>query len=716
MSENIFLELALILALATITSILGQKLRQPLIIMFLASGILAGPACFGIIKSYHEIELLANMGIALLLFIVGLKLDLHLIRTTGPVALATGLGQIFFTCFIGFFIALSMDMAFLPAAYVSVALTFSSTIIIVKLLSDKKEIDSLHGQIAIGFLIVQDIAAILALIGLTIIGAPVVEGESMYIQAMLILAKGIGMLAIVALLIKYILPFLTKRLAQSPELLTLFAVAWAVFFGATGELLGFTKEVGAFLAGVSLASTDFRDSIGARLAGLRDFLLLFFFIYLGARLDWTTVGSQIEASLIFSVFVLIGNPLIVMLIMRFMGYRHRTGFLAGLTVAQISEFSLIVAAIGLSLGHISNEIMGLITLVGVITIFLSTYMILYSSQLYNFLSGYLKIFELRNPYRERAIDTYDSPISTEIILVGLGNYGSGLAEYLLRRDKIILGVDFDPGVLDKWRKKGVPVLYGDMSDPEMHEHLPLNEVEWLISTVRSKDINLTLINNLKKTGYKGKIAITAGNENEMRIYEEVGVHLVFQPFKDATEQAVDALSYATEVLPKEINWPVSFLEVRIKSDSAVVGRKIHNIPLRSKAGVSILAISRGGRVFFDPESDFILYPGDRVLVTGSATGLKNADKVLNQLGIKENRLNNDRFEIAEVCVGEHSEFSGKSIMELGFRQKYKVTLIGIRRGTFEITHIQPSEKIMSGDRLIFIGKSGAVKRLKNQEL
>lgn len=323
---NVFVEIAAILGLATLTGIVGQKLRQPLIIMFLATGILAGPSFLGIIQSYEQIELLAHIGIALLLFIVGLKLDLNLIRTTGPVALATGLGQIVFTTIIGFVIAIVMGMSYLSAAYVSVALTFSSTIIIVKLLSDKKEIDSLHGQIALGFLIVQDIAAILALVALTTLGSSV-SGEGLgYLSFLMIGAKGVGLLGGVALLMKYVIPYLTQRLAHSLELLTLFAIAWAVLLGAGSELLGFSKEVGAFLAGVSLASTAFRDSIGARLIGLRDFLLLFFFIDLGARLDLSMVGSQLGAALVFSIFVLVGNPLIVLVIMGVMGYRRRTSF------------------------------------------------------------------------------------------------------------------------------------------------------------------------------------------------------------------------------------------------------------------------------------------------------------------------------------------------------------------------------------------------------
>ena len=707
-----FVEIAAILGLATLTGIIGQKLRQPLIIMFLATGILAGPSALGIIHSYEQIELLAHIGIALLLFIVGLKLDLNLIRTTGSVALATGLGQIVFTSIIGFAIAVAMGMSYLSAAYVSVALTFSSTIIIVKLLSDKKEIDSLHGQIALGFLIVQDIAAILALVGLTTLGASVGGEDSGYLSFLTIGAKGVGLLGAVALLMKYAIPYLTRRLAHSLELLTLFAISWAVLLGAGSELLGFSKEVGAFLAGVSLASTTYRDSIGARLASLRDFLLLFFFIDLGARLDWSMVGSQLGSSLVFSIFVLVGNPLIVLVIMGAMGYRRRTGFLAGLTVAQISEFSLIVAALGLSIGHIAEETVGLITLVGVVTIFLSTYMILYSYPLYNALSSPLKIFERRNPHREAAIDTLAETEAVDVILMGLGNYGSGLMEHLIRRKNAMVGIDFDPGALDKWRSREVPVLYGDMADPEMHEQLPLKKARWVISAVRSKEMNLALVRSLKKNGYAGKVALTATSDQEAAEFEDAGANLVFRPFKDATEQAADALTYAMDFLPETVDWPVSFLESRIRSDASSAGRTVRELPL-SASGISILAVSRGGRLVYEPKPDFRIFPGDRLLLMGHPDGLKEAETILNRLETQGDSEDADRFEIAEIKVAADSDLSGKSLAELRFRQKFGATLVGIRRDEKQITRIDPAERLRGGDCLIVIGKAGAVDELRN---
>jgi len=714
MHGNAFVEIAAILGIATVLGLVGQKLRQPLLIMFLATGILAGPSVFGIIESYEQIELLAHIGIAILLFIVGLRLDLNLIRTTGPVSLATGLGQIVFTSAIGFLIALAFDMPLLTAAYVSVALTFSSTIIIVKLLSDKKEIDSLHGQIAIGFLIVQDIAAILALVALTTFGsaAGAAETGTAFQEGLLIAVEGLGLLGVVAFLTKYVLPPLTRRLAHSQELLILFAITWAVGLGAGSEWLGFSKEVGAFLAGISLASSGYRDAIGARLTTLRDFLLLFFFIDLGSRLDWSAVGTQVGPAVLFSLFVLIGNPLIVLIIMGIMGYRRRTGFLAGLTVAQISEFSLILAALGLALGHITPETMGLITLVGVVTIFASTYMILYSGPLYSFLSGPLKVFERRHPNREAAADTLKAKTLVDVILAGLGTYGGAIAEQLQRRRMTIVGVDFDPSALKTWCARGVFVLYGDVADPEIHEQLPLGRARWVVNAIRSKDLNLSLLDHLKRAGYEGRIALTAADGKEADLFKKAGAHVVFRPHVDAAEQAADALTHAMDLMPEQVDWPVTFLESRIRTGASAAGRTIRELPLPPEAGVFILAVSRGGRIHYNPGPDFQVFPGDRLVITGPPEGLEEAEKRLDEPAGWDVPDTAERFQIAEIKVAGESKLSGRTLADVNFRQAYGVTVIGLRRGNERITTISPAEKLLAGDSLIVIGLTGRVKTLE----
>ena len=394
-----FQEIALLLAAAASIGALAIRLRQPLILAYIVVGILAGPVALGWITVHDPLDLLAQVGVAVLLFTVGLKLDLHLVRRLGAVALATGLGQLFFTILFGYLLGLALGMDHLKAIYIAVALTFSSTIIIVKLLSDKKELDSLHGRIAVGFLIVQDIAVLIAMMTMSTLNMAEADGIAATL-GMITLKLAVAGLLLTAVM-RYVLPRLLDLVARSQELMLLFAIAWGVALASLGEMFGFSKEVGAFLAGFSLATSPYREAMSGRLNPVRDFLLLFFFLDLGAKLEFQAFEGQIVAALVLSAFVLIGNPLIVMAIMGYMGYRKRTGFMAGLTVAQISEFSIVFVAMGVSLGHVGGDALGLVTLVGLVTISVCTYLVLNSQILYEKLKLLLSVFERRIPFREQ---------------------------------------------------------------------------------------------------------------------------------------------------------------------------------------------------------------------------------------------------------------------------------------------------------------------------
>jgi Kef-type K+ transport system membrane component KefB len=538
MFEHTFQEVAALLAIAAAIGAFALRLRQPLIVAFIAVGIIAGPSVTGIVSATDEIDLLAELGIALLLFVVGLKLDVRLIRTTGGVALATGLGQVLFTSTVGFALCLALGLETVTAVYVAVALTFSSTIIIVKLLSDKREIDDLHGRIAVGFLIVQDIVVVLAMIALNALGAG--EDGAVGTEILLVVVKGIAFLAGLALLMRYALTPVLHRLAHSPELLVLAAIAWAVGLGAIGDLLGFSQEVGAFLAGVGLASTPYREAIAGRLVSLRDFLLLFFFIDLGSGLDLAGLGDQIVPAIVLSLFVLIGNPLIVMVIMGSMGYRKRVGFLAGLTVSQISEFSLILGALGVSLGQIDDQALALITAVGLLTISASTYAILYSHQLYRLFAPYLGIFE-RSQDSFAGEDEEPEGEPVDVVVCGLGRYGGRLAEVLDAEGVRLMAVDFDPRKVETWREAGHAAMYGDAEDPELPASLPLDEAEWVISTVPRLDAGLAILHALDHYGYRGRVAVTVHHDEEAEILTERGADLVLSPFADAVRDLVGIL-------------------------------------------------------------------------------------------------------------------------------------------------------------------------------
>lgn len=546
---HVFFEFAGLLLISALAGAVAVRLRQPLIIAFIAVGILSGPAALGWVTAHGQIDLLAQLGVTLLLFAVGLRLDLHIIKNLGPVALATGIGQIVFTTVFGYLLASALGMAPLTALYVAVALTFSSTIIIVKLLSDKRELDSLHGRIAVGFLIVQDIAVVVAmmLMGATRLGA---GGDGLGAASLSLLLNLVLVFLVLALLMRYLLPRVLHLLARSQELLLLFAIAWGVTAAVVGKQAGFGKEVGAFLAGFSLASGVYREAISARLTGIRDFLLLFFFIDLGARLDFSALGADLPAAAALSLFVLIGNPLIVMAIMGYMGYRKRTGFLAGLTVAQISEFSVVFVAMGVSLGHIGTDTLSMVTLVGLVTIALSSYMILYSGTLYAYCAPWLGRFERRNPFRELAVESQArTTVEADVIVYGLGRYGRRLAERLKEQNLRVLGVDFDPEVVKNSRRHEMDVRFGDAEDPTFPETLPLAHARWVVSTVPQPELNLALLGALRHHGYTGRVALTAHNDHDARRLAHAGADKVLFPFDDAADFAAGVIE--KETLKKE---------------------------------------------------------------------------------------------------------------------------------------------------------------------
>jgi Kef-type K+ transport system membrane component KefB/voltage-gated potassium channel Kch len=546
--DHAFTELALLILLSTGAGILGLIARQPLVVPFIAVGVLAGPGALGILSTTALIETLSEISIAVLLFLVGMKLDISLVRSLGRVAVIAGVGQVLLTSLFGTAIALALGLAPPTALFLGVAISFSSTIIVVKLLSDKLEIDALHGKIALGILIVQDLAVVVGMVALSALG---LGGDADGDGGLLRLALGGAALVIGTILVaRYAAEPVLRFVTRSPELMVVFAVGWAVALAAAADAAGLGKEIGGLLAGVALASTTFREALGSRLAGLRDFLLLFFFVHLGATLDLSSLGAQVLPALVLSGFVLVGKPLIVLTITGFLGYRSRTGFLAGITLAQISEFSLIFTAFGIAQGLVAPETMGLVTLTGLITIAVSAYLIAFSHRLYAALAPWLAMFE-RNPHRDDGDDGADGGF--DYIVFGLGRYGCRIGEELTASGQRVLGIDFDPAALDAWRALGHPGHFGDVTDPAFAAHLPLNGVSGVISAVprargplTESDPQLALLHGLRAAGFDRTVAVTVHHAHEATSYLDQGADIVLTPFHDAANRAAARLIAARQ--------------------------------------------------------------------------------------------------------------------------------------------------------------------------
>ncbi|MBI4130517.1 cation:proton antiporter [Candidatus Roizmanbacteria bacterium] len=546
-----FIEISLVIGITALLAILVRLLRQPLIIGYIITGILVGPHALNLLHATDHVELFSKIGITVLLFVVGLGLNPTVIREVGKVSLVTGVGQVVFTSVIGFIIALILGIDRIAAIYVAIALTFSSTIIILKLLSDRGDVQKLYGKIAIGFLLVQDVIATIILL---VIATLQTNGDTGLIASIaMLLIKGMWLFTMVYAISTFILPAISSFLARSQELLFLFSLAWGLGLASAFYTLGFSVEIGALVAGVALSVTPFALEVGARLRPLRDFFIVLFFVLLGAQMNIDSITSLLLPAMVLSLFVLIGNPIIVIVLMNVLGYKRRTAFFAGLTVAQISEFSLILATLGFNLGHLSQETLSLITMVGLVTIAGSTYLILYSDTLYRRLEKYLKFLELRTNNHESggARKRYD------VMLFGYDRVGEDFVSAFEKLEKPFVVVDFNPESIKRLQESELPCLYGDAEDTEFLNELDFESVKLVVATIPDVKTSLLLTRHIRKENEKAIIIVLSHRIPEAQELYHAGASYVMMPHYLGAQ-------YATRMIARLGTDPKAFEEEKEK--------------------------------------------------------------------------------------------------------------------------------------------------------
>ncbi len=505
MAQEVIIYLSLILVIAAITAIIARMIKQPAIIAYLIAGVLAGPLFFGIINpsngSSEFIQILAHIGIAFLLFIVGLSLDLRLLKEVGGVSLFGGIAGMLVTGGLGYLISIALGLNSLTGLYMGAVLAFSSTIVVVKILSDKKEIDTLHGRIALGILIVQDFAAaiVLMIVPLLTQGGEIISLFTRFFVA-------IFFIGIILLTSQLILNRFMNYLAQNQETLFLFGIAWALILSTAFIKMGFSLEIGALVAGISLASSKYTLELGGKIKPLRDFFIVLFFVFFGSQLVGNISFHLLKMALVFSIFILIGKPLISMATLRFFGYKKRTNFLTGISLAQISEFSLILTLLGYTLGHLTNEIISLSILIAIFTIVISSYSIYYSNSIFYKVSSKLNIFDGKGKglIENRKIGHYD------VILFGYHRIGYKILQSLRKMNISFAVIDYNPKVVLSLGEIGLNTIYGDASDKEFLNELDLKNTKLIISTIPDEMTNLTIKEFLKSI--KSNVAFIATAE------------------------------------------------------------------------------------------------------------------------------------------------------------------------------------------------------------
>ncbi|MBU0666157.1 MAG: cation:proton antiporter [Nanoarchaeota archaeon] len=519
---NIFFDIGLIIIFATILGYIGKKLKQPLIPIYILAGLIIGPVGFGIITDTETIRTLAEVGIAFLLFMVGLELEFKKLKDVGVASVIGGSIQILIMFFIGMVLAFWLGFAREQIIYLGLIVSFSSTMVVIKLLSDKEELDTLHGRIIIGILLMEDLFAIIALTSLQTIN------NFTFIFFAAAILKGFGLLVIAFIASKYLFPQIFKIGAKSTEMLFLLSITTCFAFGIISTYFGFSIAIGAFIGGITLANLPYNTEIASRVKSLRDFFSTLFFVSLGMELVLTNISHWIPTLIVLTLLIVVFKPLLITIIWCITGYKRKTALLTGISLAQTSEFSLIIVAQGVILGHVSQDFMSIATILAIITISITTYLIKFDDQIYEKIKNKIKFFEKLNK-NKKEVNYINKNSEHTVVLIGYDRIGYSIARTLEKLKKDYLVVDFNPDIIKNLVKEKTPCIYGDFGDIEILEKLKLKHVEMVISTIPTMNANELLINKIKEVNKTATIIVTSLTIDDSLELYKLGADYVIIP-------------------------------------------------------------------------------------------------------------------------------------------------------------------------------------------
>ncbi len=526
--ENIFSQLAVALSLSSLIGFVTLKFKLPLVVAYLLAGVVI--SVLSLIDPGHSpvFEALPEIGIAFVLFLIGMELDLREIKSLGMPIIFSALGQIFVSTLAGFVIATTLGFGPGVSLYLGLGLAFSSTVVVVKMLLEKRELASLHGKLSIGILLIEDLVAIVVLMFISVSESALGLGLQQSLSIITLILKAIGLFILTFLLSRFVLERVFDAVAKSVELLFLTAITWCFVFTTLAVVSGFSVVIGAFLAGVALASSPYHLQIQGKIKPLRDFFLTLFFVYLGLQANILDVLGYWPIILAFTVFAIVIKPLLYMFLLGAFGFRKHTIFQTGLNLSQVSEFSLVVLLVGVQAGLASQESLSVMAAVAIGSIILSSIFISNSKSIYNILKEFIVIFEHHSKihlFETRQIEDLDD----HVVVIGAHQVGGPVVNYLHREKIPVIVLDFNPHIVQEYRNKGVNIIYGDAGDPEILEGLQLGKSKLIISTANDLTDNEMIILEAKKRRSQATIVVRAGDKEHAAILTELGADYVILP-------------------------------------------------------------------------------------------------------------------------------------------------------------------------------------------
>lgn len=537
--DTLLFQFAAVILFATTVGIIGRNLKLPLVLAYLMSGLLISVVELGHGPVHEVLSVFSSMGVVFLLFLIGIELNITELRTVGLPSIIIGLGQVVFTAVSGFLLGLLLGYDTVTALIVALGLTFSSTIIAVKLLATLGDMHSLYGRISIGILLVQDFVAIFVLIFLSLLsntqGATVSETVVIIVETFAKLGLLLTLTYIFVFAGKRIFGYLAKLSQQeeSTELFLLGTISWVLSFTAISSFLGLSLEIGAFLAGLSLSGTGYSLEIVAKVKPFRDFFIILFFVLLGSEVSFSSLQSVLLPGILFSLLVFLGNPLVVQFVMKHLGYSQQTNFLTGLTLSQIGEFSLIFTAGAVSAGLVDNQVTSVIAIVTIVTVTLSSYSVLNGQVLYGFLKKPLAFLARPNRVRKSTGKVQKSLFTNHVVMIGVGRVGEYIQKRLETMDVPIFMIDYDPVRVEEISKElavkddvVAKIIYGDVTDTDLFDEIGLSEARLVISTINHISDNLIVAEEVKRRNPEIELWALADYSDDVELLEGAGVDYV----------------------------------------------------------------------------------------------------------------------------------------------------------------------------------------------
>ena len=549
---TLLLNLGFIVITAAGFAFLGKLVKMPSIVAYIIAGIVLGPG-LGIVQLDHSLELISELGIALLLFLVGLELSLQKIKDLGRVAIILGGLQVPMTAAGAYVISTLMGFSVVECVFLAATVTFSSTVVVIKLLDQKGATSRLFGRIAISLFLAQDIVVI---IGLTILSGLGSGGDEPFEMVTLTKSLGIAFAGMVILLLvslfasRCVLPKPFAWASRSPDTVFIWALCWCFLVVLLAHQFHLSVEIGAFLAGIAIAQLPIHEDLHRRLHPLMTFFVAVFLVTLGIQMDISVLGEVWKYALGLSVFVIIAKPLIVFIILSRLRYSEYTAFQAATASGQVSEFAFILLGLGAGAGLIEGRVVSLGGMVGILTIAISSYLILYSDPLYSAFQklGVLKFFKAKQEPDTEEQHSYEG----HVIVVGMNALGREVVKQLSARGETVLAIDTDPRKLEGLNC--AETLIGSVEYESAVEEIGLSRARLVISALQIEDTNHLLAYRCRSAGVS--CAIHAFDISVVEDLLDLDTAYMFMPAFDAVREQLAIFDQIERVDKNEEDIPV----------------------------------------------------------------------------------------------------------------------------------------------------------------